>query len=278
MAINLNALKKPETKPPMITIVSTPGVGKTTLGAMFPKPIFIQAEEGTSTFDSWPEEFKPTIFDPLPRSDRANKITTLDAITEQLTALATQEHDYKTVVIDTVTSLNALFEHQLCDSYGVDNIGEAAGGYGKGYLAVRELHSQVKQICDYLRNERGMAVVFLAHCGIKKIKNRPDAEEYTVYSLDMHDASIKTYVDLVDAVLYLRQEEFVTGGATDKKGITTKFGKVVQTGKRLMVTASDGKVGYTAAKNHYGMPTEFEVPHGSNPLLEMIPFFNTGEK
>ena len=47
---------KPKTKPPMITIVGTPGTGKTTLGAMFPNALMVMSEDGASVFDSWDEE------------------------------------------------------------------------------------------------------------------------------------------------------------------------------------------------------------------------------
>ena len=271
--MDLSQLTKPLSKPPEITIVAAPGAGKTTLGALFPNPIFVQAEEGTSVFETWAEEDRPIVFPMLPRANKDNKISTKDAVVSQLRDLATQDHEFKTLVIDSVTSLHNLFEHEVCDSYGVDNIGEAAGGYGKGYLAVKEMHAEVKTACDYLRNKKGMTIVFLAHLGVQKMKNRPDADEYSVYSLDMHKDSLPTYVNLVDAVLYLRQEEFVKGGATDKKGVTTKLGKIVQTGDRLLVTCGDGKAGYVNAKNRYDLDVEIPVPVGTNPLLQLIPYF-----
>lgn len=279
--MDLTSLTKPLLKPPQLTIVGTPGVGKSTLGALFPNPIFVQAEDGTSVFDSWEESDKPTIFPTLPRAvaDKGKLIvSTKDVLLDQLRSLATQDHNFETLVLDSVTSLHTLFEHELCEMYGVDNVADAAGGFHKGYLVVKEMHSEIKAACDYLRNKKGMTVVFLAHAGIKKIKNRPDAEEYTVYSLDMHDASIPVYVNLVDAVIYLRQDEFVKGGATDKKGNVTKSGKIVQTGDRILVTSGDGKVGYVNSKSRYAMDSEIPVPVGENPLLSLIPFFNVKGK
>jgi hypothetical protein len=278
--MDLSALTKPQLKAPQITIVGTPGVGKSTLAAMFPAAIFAQAEDGSSVFDSWDEDAKPTMFPALRRAvakDGKLVHSTKDQLIEQLRALATQEHDFKTLVLDSVTSLHSLFEHEVCESYGVDNIGEAAGGYGKGFLAVKEMHAEVKDACDYLRSKKDMAVIFLAHAGIKKIRHRPDAEEHSVYSLDMHDGSIPIYVNLVDAVLYLRQEEFIKGRQEDRKGNTTKFGKIVQTGERVLVTSGDGKIGFANAKNRYELPAELPVERGTNPLIGLIPYFKTKE-
>ena len=273
--MDLSQLTKPLSKPPQITIVAAPGAGKTSLGALFPNPVFIQAEEGMSVFETWPEELRPVIFPALPRTNKKEKISTKEVLIDQLRSLATQDHDFKTLVIDSVTSLHALFEHEVCEDYEVDNVADAAGGFHKGYLVVKEMHAEIKTACDYLRNKKGMTIIFLAHSGVQKMKNRPDAEEYSVYSLDMHKDSIPVYVNLVDAVLYLRQEEFVKGGATDKKGITTKLGKIVQTGDRILVTSGDGRIGYVTAKNRYDLDSEIPMPIGVNPLLDLIPYFKS---
>ena len=273
--MDLSQLTKPLSKPPQITIVAAPGAGKTSLGALFPNPIFIQSEEGMSVFETWADELRPVIFPALPRANKKEKISTKDALLDQLRSLAQQEHDFKTLVIDSVTSLHSLFEHEVCEDYDVDNVADAAGGFHKGYIVVKEMHAEIKSACDYLRNKKGMTVIFLAHSGVQKMKNRPDAEEYSVYSLDMHKDSVPVYVNLVDAVLYLRQEEFVKGGATDKKGITTKLGKVVQTGDRILVTSGDGRIGYVNAKNRYDLDSEIPMPIGINPLLDLIPYFKS---
>jgi len=276
--MDLSQLTKPLSKPPQITVVAAPGAGKTTLGALFPSPIFVQAEEGMSVFESWAEEDRPVVFPPLPRSSKKDKVSTKAALLDQLRSLATQEHEFKTLVIDSVTSLHSLFEHEVCEDYEVDNVAAAAGGFAKGYLVVKEMHAEIKTACDYLRNKRGMTIIFLAHIGVQRMKNRPDAEEYTVYSLDMHKDSISVYVSLVDAVLYLRQEEFVKGVVTDRKGVTTKAGKIVQTGDRILITSGDGRVGYVNAKNRYSLDSEIPVPLGTNPLVDMINFFKKDEK
>ena len=140
------------------------------------------------------------------------------------------------------------------------------------------MHGEIKAACDVLRKRKGMTIIFLAHCGVKKMKNRPDAEEYTVYTLDMHDASIAQYTNLVDAVLYLRNEEFITGQQSDKKGQVTKFGRIMQTTQRILVTSGDGRVGYVNAKNRYQLEAEIPVDEGENPLLDVIPYFKYAQQ
>lgn len=118
----------------------------------------------------------------------------------------------------------------------------------------------------------------MAHTGLQRIKNRPDVDEYVVYSLDMHEKSVSVYANLSDAVIYIKKEEFVQGTKQDKKGNTTKFGKMVSTGERVLVTSGDGLVGFVNAKNRYKMPVEIPLKEGENPLLEYIPFFNVEGK
>ena len=276
----LEQAKKAEPQAPVLTVVGFPGVGKSTLGATFPAPIFVQAENATSVFESWPEDRQPTFLPELPSANAKRNIKPSEVLLAQLRELATADHPYRTVVIDAVTTLNMLFEGEVIaydtDAHGnpsgADNIGEAAGGFGKGYLAVAQLHAKVRNACEHLRR-RGLAVVFLAHSGIAKIKNRPDVEAYSTWSLDMHEASRRVYVNTSDAVLYLKSREFVMGADKDKKGNVKSFGKMTTTGERVLIAASEGTVGYVDAKNRYRLPQEMDVEEGENPVLSYIPFF-----
>ena len=270
----LDQVKKAEPQAPVLTIVGFPGVGKSTLGATFPNPIFVQAENATSVFESWPEERQPAFLPELPSANTKRNVRPSEVLLDQLRELAAAEHPYKTVIIDAATTLNMLFEGEVVafDEHGADNIGEAAGGFGKGYLAVAQLHAKVRNACEHLR-KRGMAVVFLAHSGIAKIKNRPDVEAYSTWSLDMHEASRRVYTNTSDAVLYLKSREFVMGSDKDKKGNIKSYGKMTSTGERVLIAASEGTIGYVDAKNRYHIPQELDVAEGENPVLQYIPFF-----
>ena len=48
----LDQIKKATPQAPVITIVGFAGAGKSTLAGLFPSPIFIQAENATSVFET----------------------------------------------------------------------------------------------------------------------------------------------------------------------------------------------------------------------------------
>ncbi len=271
----LSQVKKPSPQAPVITIVGFAGSGKSSIAGLFPNPIFVQAENATSVFETWAEDAQPAFFPQLPIANAKKNIKTSDVLFEQLRELMTEDHDFKTVVFDTITALNLLFEQEVVefDDKGASNIGEAAGGYNKGYLVVAGIHAKLRAACEHLR-KRGISVVFLAHTGVVKMKNRPDGGEYVAYSLDMPEKSRAIYVSSSDLVGYLKARDFVVGNEENKKGQTTKFGRVTNTGERVLITSSDGTIGYIDAKNRYNLPDEIEVNKGENPLLPLIPFYN----
>lgn len=267
-------LKEITVKPPMITIVGAPGSGKTSLAGMFPSPVFIQAEDSEVVFEQWEQSVRPKFMPHIQRSNVERGILPKEQVMSQLRWLMTEEHDRKTLVIDTTSTMSTKFETQLCQMHGVDNVADACGGYHKGFIALSEWHREVREACDTIRKHKNMTIIFLSHLGINKIKSAPDADEYAVYSLDMHSALAKAYINEVDCVFYIKKRLAIEGAEKDRKGRITKYGKAIDTGERILITSGDGKFGYVEAKNRYSMPGEIELNLGENPVMQYIPYYN----
>ena len=270
---------KPKSKPPMITIVGTPGAGKTTLGAMFPNALLVMSEDGASVFESWDDDAKPSVLPRLPKASKdevGNLRSTRETLLSIMDELISTDHGFTTLVVDSITSLDMLFGHEIALRDCVNTVADASGGFHKGYAEVASWHAEFVYKCEQLRAVKRMGIVFLAHTGIKKIRNRPDAAaDYSVFSMDMDSQALSIYTSQCDAVLYLVKEEFIQGSETNRKGQTTKLGRLVQTGERKLITTGDGQVGYINAKNRYNMPAEIPVEHGSNPILQYVKFYNS---
>lgn len=246
----LETIGKPEDRPVFVTILADAGMGKTSLAATFPKPIFIRAEDGLQAI---PADKRPDAF-PL--------IHTVDDLWQQLTGLIHQEHDYKTLVIDSVTALDRLFIQNVIDNdpREPESINTAMGGYGTGLSAVAAMHQRVRKAAGILNEKKKMNIVFIAHADTETIE-LPDADPYTRYSLRIGKKSVAPYSDDVDVVGFLKLETFTKGEKGERK-------KAISDGTRLLTTYATAA---NISKNRYGITEDLPAPIGVNPLAAFIP-------
>lgn len=244
----LAKISKPADRPVIVTILGDAGMGKTSLAASFPNPIFIRAEDGLQAI---PLETRP---DALPLLSGA------DDLWEQLQALITEEHHYKTLVIDSVTALERMFIQYVIDSdpKKPKSINQAMGGYGAGLSAVATMHQRVRKAAGILNERKGMHVVFIAHAETETVE-LPDQDAYTRYSLRLSKKSVAPYVDDTDVVGFIRLRTFTMGDGERKKAISDGTRELV-----CHATASN------VSKNRYGIVEPLEVSNGINPLTSHI--------
>lgn len=241
-------ISRPVSDAPMLTIFGEGGTGKTSMAATFPAPVFIRAEDG---FDVFAGKKAPNAFPVLKNGED---------IFEQLEALLEQDHPFKTLVIDSITSLDKKFESDIVrKDPRAKSINQAMGGYGAGYSAVAELHSKVKDRCDQLREKKGMTIVFLGHVETETM-DLPDEPNYSRYSMRIHKKSIGYYTDFVSLVGLLKLQTIVDQDS----------GKAKSFGDRVMIV---DKRASSITKNRYGIVDDIDVAEGSNPLLDLIPYF-----
>lgn len=243
------SIAKPEDRPVIVTLCADSGMGKTSLAATFPNPIFIRAEDGMQAI---PAAHRPDAF-PV--------IQSTQMLWDQLTALIHEPHEYKTLVLDSVTKLEALFIAQvLADDPRAKSINSAMGGYGAGTSAVAAMHQRVRKAAGLLVEKRGMNVVFIAHAEVETMK-LPDVDDYMRYSLRLAAKSLPPYVDDVDVVGFIRLVSGLKGDEGDRK-------KVFSTGERELIVHA---VASNISKNRYGITEPLALKIGENPLSAVIP-------
>lgn len=244
MAINLKSLSKPATDRPIImTIFGEAGLGKTTLAAMMPKPVFIRTEDGTQSLSG----SDVSLFDVA---------TSSQDVLDQIEALATQDHDFRTVVLDSITQLATMIESEIVASDPkAKSINQAGGGYGAGYNTAADQHRKVREWIGDLSVTKRMNVVFIGHADTETL-DLPDMDAYARYTVRMHKKSLPHYTDNVDLVGFIRLKTFTRGDGDKKRAIST--------GEREIICHP---VASNVSKNRFGItePLPFTFD-GGNPF------------
>lgn len=230
MAINLSSLTKNAPKAPRIIIHGDPGIGKTTFATCAPAPVVIQTEDGLGNIDA-------TTF-PLAQS--------FDDVMSALSALYTEQHDFQTLVVDSLDWLEPLIWQQVCRDHGKKSIEEF--GYGKGYVEALSIWRQFFDGITALRDEKRMTVVMTAHSEQKRVED-PMLPAFDTHDLKLHKRAAALAEEFADVILFAAVQ---TNTITEESGFNNKRTRAVTTGARIIHT-----VGQPAflAKNRYSLPT-----------------------
>lgn len=202
------------------------GVGKSTFGATSRRPIFVQTEDGLG-------EIECAKF-PLSRS--------FDDVMAALGDLATQPHEYETVVVDSLDWLERMIWQEVCKAENVSNIEKI--GFQKGYTYALNQWRQFLAGLDDLRLTRGIAVILIAHCKIEKFQT-PEDSAFDRFSPRLHKLASAVVMEWCDEVLFATYST-----TTDPKKVRN-----ITAPERIMRTCE----GPThVAKNRLNMP--YELP------------------
>jgi hypothetical protein len=223
-------------------------MGKTTLAAMFPNPVFIRTEDGTASLAG---NDNVSLF-PLATSTQ----DVLDAIE----ALATQKHDHKTLVIDSITQLATMVEAEIvANDPKAKSINQAGGGYGAGYSAAAEKHRQIRDWAGSLAYEKGMNVIFIGHADTEML-DLPDMDAFARYTVRMHKKSLPHYTDNVDLVGLIRLKTLIRGGDGDKK-------RAISTGEREIICHPQAS---SVTKNRFNISEPLAFTFDRNPFADFV--------
>lgn len=241
---------KPENGPFKGTIAGDPGTGKSTLAALFPKPLFLCLEDGLERVS---EQMRPN----------GIRIKTIEKLNEVLIAVRNDEHEYKTLVVDSITALEAMFIKHIIDNDPKKpaSINQAAGGYGNGPKAVGAKHENFKNYCFTISEERNMNIVFIAHADTESL-DLPDKDAYMRYSFRLGKHSLRPYVDEVNLVGFVKMEIFLKGEDGDR------VKKARTSGDRILDCTPNA---WSIAKNGYQIKEPLVFKEGENPLAAYIP-------
>lgn len=214
-----------------------PGIGKTTLGAHAPSPVFVTdpKEDGITTLKSYGR-----VPASIPQITAANWSETL-AI---LDSLAQDEHTYRTLVLDSMAGFERLcHNHVVAQDFFGDWGDKGFMSFHKGYTVSLPYWMEFLNALDAVR-DRGMSVILLAHSMVKTVKN-PAGEDYDHFIPDVHEKTWQIthkWADFVGCMQYVV--------AVDNDG------KAHGGQQRLMMTEFHPAY---EAKNRMGLPAEIDM-------------------
>lgn len=219
------------------------GVGKSSLAADAPAPLFLDLEGGADNLDVPRYSFRDEVGGHVPR--------TYDEVLAAIEDLiATADHGYQTVVLDTVDALEALIHRHVCAANGKSGIEDF--GFGKGYkAAVEELRRFLARL-DALR-ATGVQIIAIGHSVVATFKN-PEGEDFDRYQLHAHRDFAGQIKEWCDVVGFLRFE----GGAAKLNGDTSKSARARgwSTARRLVHLSREAA---WDAKCRLSLPAEIEL-------------------
>ena len=258
-----------------VCVYGPEGIGKSSLAARFPRPIFIDTEGSTTEMDV----------------ARLPKPTSWEMLKQQVQWVKQQGlSQFGTLVIDTVDWAEMLCVDAICATHNKSGVEDF--GYGKGYIYVAEEFGRFLNLLSDVV-ETGIHVVLTAHSQIVKFEQPDEMGAYDRYQLKLGQKTGSRTAALVkewaDMVLFINYKTFSV--STDKEGKKNKAQGGIRTVYATHHPAWD-------AKNRHGLPDEFpldyaqiahiftdsvavstnteEAPTPDQPKLEIVPNVSTG--
>lgn len=213
-----------------VVIYGPEGIGKSSLGAQFPKPLFADIEGGTAQLDV----------------SRMPKASSWSMFKSQLGELAKDQMGFKTLVIDTADWLERMCERHVCDVAGQASIEDF--GYGKGFTKSAEEFAKLLDLLNELLPK--MNVVILAHAQRKKVELPEESGAYDRYEMKLSKKGSPLLKEWADMVLFCNYEVIVVEDEKTKS-------KKAQGGRRVIHT--EHHVCWDA-KNRHDLPSKLDFP------------------
>lgn len=220
-------------RPQKLVFYGVEGIGKTSLAAQTPDPLFIDTEGGTAHLDV----------------RRLQKPASWEELIALVKEVANTPDVCRTLVIDTADWAEQMCIDHICAKYKQPGI--ESFGYGKGYTFLAEEFARLLAACDEVILS-GKNMVITAHAKMRKQELPDEQGAFDRWELKLSKQTAPLLKEWPDALLFLNFKTLVV--ATDSN--THK----AQGGKRVMFTSHHP---CWDAKNRHGLPEELDLSYTS---------------
>ena len=233
----MKILKGKQRRRRKVLLYGVEGVGKSTWAAGAPRPLFLNFEDGVADIEV----------------DKTERLASYAETLEVMRWLHGGEHDYQSVVFDTIDWFERLIHQQVCDNARTTSIEKVDGGFGKGYVAAANLLQEFLQGLDMLIADRKLNIVMLGHCKREKV-NDPEREQYETYTPDLHALAASTLREWCDEVFFANHRDY-----TRTEELGHKKTRAIAVGGEDRYLRCTHRAG-VRAKNRLDMPDEIPFP------------------
>jgi hypothetical protein len=228
--------------PSRLIVHGVEGVGKTSFAAHAPKPIFLMAR-GETGLETLIDSGRLSNIPHLP------EVESWEDLRSAIQWLTDSEHDYKTLVIDTLNGSERLCHEHVCRrDYNGDWTKSGFLSYMQGYETSLADWRELLTWLDALRAKKRMAIIGLCHTKVVQFRN-PEGADYDRYAPDCHPKTWSLTHKWADHVLFANFFTDVSKGD----------------GNRAKGKGGQDRVLYTVrhaaydAKNRAGLPEEIDL-------------------
>lgn len=219
------------------------GVGKTTIGSTFPRPLFFDMEESSKSFDV--QRVEPTSYEEI-------MATIKDANARDKSTLP-----FESLILDSGDMLERIIHKKVCTDNQVSAIEDIP--YKNGYIYALDYWFEIIKETKKLRDIHGVHVLWLCHSVIKKFDNPQLNTSYDRYVVKMHHKAADLLEELCEMVL------FVNNDVATKKDKMTKKIHAIDLESHCMFTRLSAAYD---AKNRIGLPKKIEfTEHNAFEIL-----------
>ena len=214
-----------------VVLYGSEGIGKSTLAAMFPNPLFIDTEGGTAHMDV----------------RRIAKPGTWVELMDILNEVSMTPDICGSLVIDTADWAEQLAVSHVCAKY--KKAGLEDFGYGKGHTYLAEEFTPFFRALDRII-AAGIHVVVTAHAKMRKFEQPDEMGAYDRWEMKLSKQVAPLFKEWCDMLLFLNYQTYVV--TTENK--STK----AQGGKRVIYTSHHP---CWDAKNRHGLPEVLDLDY-----------------